>query len=117
MTAHHGRRAAFLLVTACLAAAPSTASARLSLDDARQIALTKVERMEHKLKSEGAKDSSVPGCWRDSASAVSCLGMVSGKDSFLRWKCAVPMKIRQRKSASASRHRVAVKFTDPMCSF
>ena len=113
MTAHHGRFATLLIVIACLAA-PSAASARLSLDDARAIATVKVERMEKKLKSEGAKDSSVPGCWRESRTTVSCLGMVSGKDSFLRWKCAVPMKIRQRKTASASRHRVAVKFTDPM---
>lgn len=119
--AHHGRKLIVLslvvaLALTALAAAPAGASAAgLSLSDARQVAVTKMEGMERKLRSEGAKDSSVRGCWRESG-GIGCLGLVSGKDSFLRWRCAVPMTIRKRPGATASR-RVAVRFTDPMCSF
>lgn len=119
--AHHGRKLVVLslvgaLALTALAAAPAGASAAgLSLSDARKVATTKMEGMERKLRSEGAKDSSVRGCWREER-GIGCLGLVSGKDSFLRWRCAVPMTIRKRPGASASR-RVAVRFTDPMCSF
>jgi hypothetical protein len=121
MSALHGRRAPILaLVVAfaltALAAAPAGASAAdLSLRDAREVAVTKMKRMQRDLKSEGAKSSSVRGCWRENG-GIGCLGLVSGRDSFLRWRCAVPMTLRKRPAASASR-RVAVKFTDPMCSF
>jgi hypothetical protein len=104
------------VVIAALAVVPVTASAgSLSLSKARSVASVKMKKMERKLRSEGANASSVRGCWREKR-AVGCLGLVSGEDSFLRWKCAVPMTIRKRATASASR-RVAVKFTDPMCSF
>jgi len=124
MKALHGRKPTVLLAISAFAlsafaAQPAAASAApLSLDHARSVAVKKMERMERKLKGEGAQDSSVRGCWREGGK-VGCLGMVSGKDSFLRWNCAVPMTIRRRSTASAARNhaRVAVKFTDPMCSF
>jgi hypothetical protein len=120
MNTHHGRKVTLLtlvvaLAMTALATAPAGASASLSLTHAKSVAVTKMKNMERKLKGEGAKDSGVRGCWRESG-AIGCLGMVSGKDSFLRWTCAVPMTIRKRATASAAR-RVAVKFTDPMCSF
>lgn len=120
--AHPTRRASALILAlalalTALAATPTVAStARLSLDDARQVALKRMQRMERRLEDEGARSSSVRGCWREKRRAVGCLGMVSGRDSDLRWRCAVPMTLRKRVSASASR-RVAVRFTDPMCSF
>ena len=104
-----------LLVVAFAALASPASADSLSLTHARTVAVTKMKNMEQKLKGEGAQDSSVRGCWREKR-GVGCLGLVSGKDSFLRWRCAVPMTIRKRATASASR-RVAVKFTDPMCSF
>jgi hypothetical protein len=119
--AHHGRKVivvALLVALAftALATAPAGASATgLSLSHAREVAVTKMKGMERKLRGEGAKDSSVRGCWREKG-GIGCLGLVSGKDSFLRWRCAVPMTIRKRAAASAAR-RVAVRFTDPMCSF
>ena len=105
-----------LLVVAVALALPAGASASdLTLGHAKRVAATKMKNMERQLKGEGAQDSGVRGCWREGG-AIGCLGMVSGRDSFLRWRCAVPMTIRKRATASASR-RVAVKFTDPMCSF
>jgi hypothetical protein len=121
MVALHRRSATLLalvvaLALSALAGAPAGASAAdLTLRDAREVAATKMKKMQRDLKSEGAKSSSVRGCWRE-AGGIGCLGLVSGQDSFLRWKCAVPMTVRKRAAASASR-RVAVKFTDPMCSF
>jgi len=116
MKAHHGRKATVLLVAIALAAPAGATAAPLSISHARSVAVTKMKKMERKLKGEGAKDSRVRGCWREGGK-VGCLGMVSGKDDFLRWRCAVPMTIRKRATASAARHKVAVKFTDPMCSF
>ena len=105
-----------MAILAAFAVAPVGATASpLSLSEARSVAVVKMKRMERKLRSEGAKASSVRGCWRERR-AVGCLGLVSGKDSFVRWRCAVPMTIRKRRTASASR-RIAVKYTDPMCSF
>jgi hypothetical protein len=105
-----------LVLATTLLALPATASAgSLTLGHARTVAVLKMKGMEKDLKTEGAKDSSVRGCWREKR-GIGCLGIVSGRDSFLRWRCAVPMTIRKRAAASASR-RVAVKFTDPMCSF
>ena len=121
MFALHGRRPALLalvvaLALTALATAPAGASAAdLTLRHAKELAATKMKKMQRDLESEGAKSSSVRGCWRENR-GIGCLGLVSGKDSFLRWRCAVPMTIRKRSAASASR-RVAVKFTDPMCSF
>ena len=121
MFALHGRRTTTLalvvaLALTALAAAPTGASAAdLTLRQAREVAITKMKKMQRDLKSEGAVSSSVRGCWREDR-GIGCLGLVSGKDSFLRWRCAVPMTLRKRAAASASR-RVAVKFTDPMCSF
>ena len=107
---------ALSLLVVAFAATPTAASAgSLTLTHARTVAVIKMKDMERELKGEGAKDSSVRGCWREK-NGVGCLGIVSGKDSFLRWRCAVPMTLRKRATASASR-RVAVKFTDPMCSF
>src|SRR4051794_27135677 len=107
MKALHGRKAAVLPAIAAFAlsafaALPADAStSTLSLDHARSVAVKKMERMERKLKGQGAKASSVRGCWREGG-GVGCLGMVSGKDSFLRWSCAVPMTIRRRTTASAA---------------
>jgi hypothetical protein len=117
MKALHGRNVIVLLVAIALVVPTSaSASSPLSISHARKVAVTKMKNMERKLKGEGAKDSSVRGCWREGGK-IGCLGMVSGKDDFLRWRCAVPMTIRKRPTASAARARVAVKFTDPMCSF
>lgn len=105
-----------VLALAVLGTVAGTASAEtLSLTEAHTVAVTKMRGMERELKTEGAQDSSVRGCWRERR-GVGCLGLVSGKDSLLRWRCAVPMTIRKRATASAAR-RVAVKFTAPMCSF
>ena len=112
----HGRNLITLLtVTAALALPAGASASDLTLSHAKRVAATKMKNMERELKGEGAHTSGVRGCWRENG-AIGCLGMVSGKDSFLRWRCAVPMTIRKRATASASR-RVAVKFTDPMCSF
>ena len=117
MVTHHGRNMITLLLATAALALPAGASASdLTLTHAKRVAAVKMKGMERDLKAEGAHDSGVRGCWRENG-AIGCLGMVSGKDSFLRWRCAVPMTIRKRATASASRHRVAVKFTDPMCSF
>lgn len=119
----HGRTATRLmlvvaLAVTALAAAPTGASAKpLKLREAKQVALTKVKNMQRKLEGEGANTSSVRGCWRERGKKVGCLGLVSGKDDFLRWRCAVPMTIRKRTSASASQKKLAVKYTPPMCSF
>ena len=99
-----------------LSASPANASTRLSVDTARQRAHTKMDHMQSNLRSEGANESSVRGCWREGRRAVGCLGLVSGKDSFLRWQCAVPMTVHKRLTATAS-GLFTVKFTDPMCSF
>jgi hypothetical protein len=116
MMTHHGRNIITLLALVAALALPASASATdLSLSHAKRVAATKMEKMKRELKGEGATTSGVRGCWRENG-AIGCLGMVSGKDSFLRWRCAVPMTIRKRATASASQ-RVAVKFTDPMCSF
>jgi hypothetical protein len=116
MKAHHGRKASVLLVAIALVVPAGASASPLSISHARKVAVTKMKNMERKLKGEGAKDSSVRGCWREGGK-VGCLGMVRGKDDFLRWQCAVPMTIRKRPTASAAQARVAVKFTDPMCSF
>lgn len=100
-----------------LAAGPTGASAKpLTLRDAKQVALTKVKKMQRKLKAEGARSANVRGCWREGPQAVGCLGLVSGVDDFLRWRCALPMTIRKRPAATAAQ-RLAVKYTPPMCSF
>ena len=116
MTTQHGRKIVALLTLAGALALPPAATADLSLRDARQVAAARMQKMERELKDEGARDSGVRGCWRERR-AIGCLGMVSGKDSLLRWRCAVPMTLRKRPAASASSRRVAVRFTDPMCSF
>jgi hypothetical protein len=103
-----------------LAAVPIVASASgLSIGDARQAAVVKVKKLQRKLRDTGAKDSSVPGCWRESKRAVGCLGMVRGADELVRWRCAVPLTVRRRSSASVASGlpRLAVEFTDTMCSF
>ena len=112
----HGRNLITLLFLAAALVLPAGASASdLTLSHAKRVAAVKMKNMERDLKAEGAKTSGVRGCWRENG-AIGCLGMVTGQDSFLRWRCAVPMTLRKRATASASR-RVAVKFTDPMCSF
>lgn len=123
--AHHGRKAQILslvlsIALGATAVAPGVVSAKpkqLTIDHAKHVAVNKMKHMERQLKGQGALDSSVRGCWRED-SAIGCLGLVSGRDDFLRWQCAVPMTIKKRPAASAaSKKRVAVKFTDPMCSF
>ena len=109
------------LAIGLLATAPAGASdGALSLSDAKRVAVTKVKKLERKLRDTGAKSSGVPGCWRETKRAVSCLGMVRGADEFVRWRCAVPMTIRKRSAAavaSSGGRRIAVEFTDTMCSF
>ena len=119
--AHHQRSTVLIVLLATLAfvlvaSVPANASG-LRMSDARKAAVMKVKRLQAKLVDTGAKSSGVPGCWRKTARKVGCLGIVSGADELVRWRCAVPMTIRKPAGASASRHRVAVKFTDPMCSF
>jgi hypothetical protein len=124
MMAHHGRKAHILslVLSIALGAAvmvPAGALAQvksLSLGHAKHVAVHKMKHMERQLKGQGAQDSSVRGCWHED-SGIGCLGLVSGKDDFVRWQCAVPMTIRKRATASSAARRVAVKFTDPMCSF
>ena len=121
--AHPARRfillvLALALALTAMAAAPTVASTgRISLDDAHHVAVKRMKKMERKLWSEGARASGVRGCWREKRRAVGCLGMVSGRDSGLRWRCAVPMTIRKRPAATTAKRRIAVKYTDPMCSF
>ena len=106
------------LALGLLAAAPAgAAEGGLSISDARKAALVKVKRLERKLRDTGAKTSGVPGCWRETRRSVGCLGMVRGADEFVRWRCAVPMTVRKPRGASVSSRRVAVEFTDTMCSF
>jgi hypothetical protein len=112
----------FLAVMALVASVPATAGAGtrgLSIADAKKAAVAKVQRLQRKLLDTGAKSSAVPGCWRETRRSVGCLGMVRGEDELVRWRCAVPMTVRKRGSASASSHhrRIAVEFTDTMCSF
>jgi hypothetical protein len=97
--------------------AAGAAEGQLSIRDARAAALVKVKKLQAKLTDTGAKTSGVPGCWRETRRSVGCLGMVRGADEFVRWRCAVPMVIRRPRTASASSRRIAVEFTDTMCSF
>lgn len=119
---HHRRVRTHLLCGAVLtagvlAAAPASAAAeRLTVREAKQVALERVERIERKLSDEGATGSKVPGCWRETKRRVGCLGIVKGRIDGLRWRCAVPMTVRKRATAVASR-QVRVSYTAPMCSF
>ena len=118
--AHHRRSLTVIsLALAMTFAIPASAPASepLSIKDARKAALAKVKKLELKLRDTGAKTSGVPGCWRETKRAVGCLGMVRGADEFVRWRCAVPMTVRKPRGATASSRRVAVEFTDTMCSF
>src|SRR6185503_20173393 len=91
--------------------ANASTDGRLSMHDAKKAAHVKVKRLERKLRDTGSEDSTVPGCWRETKRRVDCLGIVTGADELVRWRCAVPMAIRKRPAASASSHRVAVEFT------
>jgi hypothetical protein len=113
------RRRVVVLSLAAFLGVVSTAQAAegLSMREARQAALLKVEKLERKLRDTGARTSGVPGCWREGRRAVGCLGMVRGADELVKWRCAVPMTVRKRATASASSHRIRVEFTDTMCAF
>jgi hypothetical protein len=116
------RTVIFLAVIALVASIPATAGAGtggLSITDAKKAAVAKVQRLQRKLLDTGAESSDVPGCWRKTRRSVGCLGMVRGADELVRWRCAVPMTVRKRSVATASskRARIAVEFTDTMCSF
>ena len=119
--AHHQRSTVLIVLLGTLAfvlvASVQADAAGLRMSDARKAAVVKVKRLQAKLEDTGAKSSGVPGCWRKSARKVGCLGMVSGADDMVRWRCAVPMTIRKPAGASASSHRTSVTFTDTMCSF
>jgi hypothetical protein len=109
---------AVTLAVGLLATAPAGASnGGLSIRDARKAALVKVQKLQRKLRETGATGSNVPGCWRETRRSVGCLGMVLGSDELVRWRCAVPMTVRRPRAATASSRRVAVTFTDTMCSF
>jgi hypothetical protein len=110
---------ALTLAAGLLATAPAGASnGGLSIREARKAAVRKVERLQAKLVDTGARSSSVPGCWREGARRVACLGMVKGRDDLVRWRCAVPMTVRRPAITTAStRPRLAVDFTDTLCSF
>jgi hypothetical protein len=120
--AHHHRTLTvlFLAVTmsfGVIAGSATASTGQLSIRDARQAALGKVKRLELKLRDTGARTSGVPGCWRETRRTVGCLGMVRGADALVRWRCAVPMTVRRPRTASVSSRRIAVEFTDTMCSF
>ena len=123
MAPSHRRVIHLLAVCAALActlasAAPAgAANGGVSIREARKAALVKVHRLERKLRDTGATGSRVPGCWRETRRAVGCLGIVRGRDEFVRWRCAVPMTIRRRSAGTASASRLAVRFTDTMCAF
>jgi len=108
-----------LLVTLIVAPAAAADEDGLSIRDAKKAAVSKVRRLEQKLADTGAQDSGVPGCWRETRRRIGCLGMVRGADELVRWRCAVPMTVKKRRAASASSNhrRIAVQFTDTMCSF
>ena len=111
------RRVVVLVLLLALAVVPTAHAGGLSIRDARTAAVAKVKKLERKLRDTGAKSSSVPGCWRESRRAVGCLGMVRGADELVRWRCAVPMTVRRKRTASTSSRRVRVEFTDTMCAF
>lgn len=121
--AHPQRIVTVMFLTASLAlgmlvpASAGAQTAALSIKDARAAALVKVKKLQSKLRETGATGSAVPGCWRETRRSVGCLGMVRGADELVRWRCAVPMTVRKPRGATASSRRIAVEFTDTMCSF
>ena len=114
---HHRVIYVALSLTLLTAAPAGAAKGDLSIRDARKAAVVKVKKLEQKLRDTGSTGSSVPGCWRETRRSVGCLGIVRGADELVRWRCAVPMTVRKRATASASSRLVAVRFTDTLCAF
>ena len=99
-------------------AAPSPAStAPLRLADAKRIVAKEARKAQRELRDEGANRSSVPGCWRNSQTRVSCFISVWGYDAELdmKWQCMLRTVVHVNRRATSAAKRYRLTFGTAHC--
>lgn len=99
-------------------AVPSAASAEpLRLADAKRLVAKEARKTQRELKDEGANRSSVPGCWRNSKTRVSCFISVWGYDEELdmKWQCMLRTVVRVNRRATRGAKRYRLTYGTPHC--
>src|SRR4051794_3630935 len=105
-----------LIITALASlalAAPASAQAPiLSMSRAKAVAAKKAQKVKNDLKSEGARKSKIPGCWRNNERQVSCFFSVYGYDPDLdyKWECMLRVVVKLRPSG-----KYRVKYGHAVC--
>jgi hypothetical protein len=101
------------LVALATTAVPASAQAPLlSMSDAKAVAAKKAAKVKNDLKSEGARRSKIPGCWRNNERQVSCFFSVFGYDPELdyKWECMLRVVVKLRPSG-----KYKVKYGHAVC--
>jgi hypothetical protein len=94
-------------------AVPASAQAPiLSMSDAKAVAAKKAQKVKNDLKSEGARRSKIPGCWRNNERQVSCYFSVYGYDAEqdFKWECMLRVVVKLKPSG-----KYAVKYGHAVC--
>ena len=106
-------------VVALLSLGTGTATAGgpwLDKSRARDLAARTAEKVRRDLRSEGAREAGVAGCWRNSVRQVSCYLKIKGYDSELdfRWTCMLRMVVELRVRQDGGR-RLHARYGDAVC--
>ena len=99
-------------------ALPGVASAKaLTVAEAKKVVAAEAKKVQRDLRSEGARRSGVPGCWRNSQLRVSCFIAVSGYDAEgdFRWKCMMRAVVRANPRATTAAKRYRLTYGTPHC--
>ena len=102
-----------IAVVPLIVAAPAAAQAPLlSMSAAKAVAAKKAKKVKSDLKSEGARRTRIPGCWRNNQRQVSCFFSVYGYDAEqdFKWECMLRVVVKLRPSGG-----YAVKYGHAVC--